>query len=366
VFASLNGVPFRALPIAPEAGSVDNALNLMSMVSLPGWHSPTWVLGALEQLATVTRVVMSPKYLMQMPGGNNVTGTLGHVGAVLELCEQLAAGNSAAEAAVDGGAGAPAAAAGTGQCALPRQPEHIFLALGSNCTVSGLLAGIALARKLGLGFAAPVTVHGVPIHHDAERWPSMLRWAVRKVATDTLRTIAELGGPDARPQLHALLQGNGKGTGKRTGAGRGKGKSGGGGEGEGEEASEGLQLHCGYGVAYGGWTGPALAAKLVLDGGSVRRGGQDVGKPWLCSTFTSKAFAALMDFLRENPHVDPACTMAWCTKSTAQPLGDAKGWENIAQLPRGAREWLKTAHLASQSDYERLEARCCTLSLKGI
>ena len=55
------------------------------------------------------------------PGGNSIAGALGHVGAALELAEQIASG------------AAPS-------------PTEIYLTVGSGCTLVGLVVGIALAR----------------------------------------------------------------------------------------------------------------------------------------------------------------------------------------------------------------------------
>eukprot|EP00662_Eupelagonemidae_sp_cell21_P057156 gene57156-biopygen1247 len=71
-----------------------------------------------------------------MPGGNNPTGALGHVGAALELAEQVA------------------------------DPDAIFLALGSSCTTAGLCVGVAAARRCGLAAfrKRPFRLHAVVIH----------------------------------------------------------------------------------------------------------------------------------------------------------------------------------------------------------
>ncbi|CAE8641353.1 unnamed protein product, partial [Polarella glacialis] len=60
-----------------------------------------------------------------MPGGNNPLGILGQVGAALELAEQITRGE------------------------LP-DPDGIVVAMGSACTVTGLILGVALARHLGM------------------------------------------------------------------------------------------------------------------------------------------------------------------------------------------------------------------------
>jgi len=61
---------------------------------------------------------------------------------MLELAEQVAAGDSA-------------------------DPGRVYLPVGSACTLSGLVLGVALARRLGLPAfrASEFELVGVPIHH---------------------------------------------------------------------------------------------------------------------------------------------------------------------------------------------------------
>ena len=75
-------------------------------------------------------------------GGNNPAGALGHASAALELAAQIEAGEA------DG-------------------TDAIYLAVGSSCTISGLIVGVALSRRLGQeAFRSPnFRIHGVIIHH---------------------------------------------------------------------------------------------------------------------------------------------------------------------------------------------------------
>jgi hypothetical protein len=151
---------------------------MLSVISHPGWESiGPGTSGA--GLSCMFKVLRDERYQILMPGGNNKLGALGHVGAILELCQQITDGT------------------------LP-QPQRIYLAIGSSCTISGLVAGMAVARTLGLGFLGEdfnaFELHGVPISFSSYA-PSVLGAAIRKVATDTLLMIKELGGLDALPEL---------------------------------------------------------------------------------------------------------------------------------------------------------------------
>ena len=79
---------------------------------------------------------------MVPPGGNSPAGVLGQMGGALELAEQIQRGE------------------------MP-EPDRLYLPVGSSCTISGLILGICLARRLGLHAFEKIQVVGVPIHHAA-------------------------------------------------------------------------------------------------------------------------------------------------------------------------------------------------------
>ena len=64
------------------------------------------------------------------PGGNNPAGVLGQVGGLLELAEQI-------------------------QRQEVPDPDGIFLPIGSSCTITGLIIGVALCRHLDLPVFKP-------------------------------------------------------------------------------------------------------------------------------------------------------------------------------------------------------------------
>jgi len=107
--------------------------------------------------------------------GANPVGAIGHVGAALELAQQI-------------------------KHRLLPEPKNIFLALGSGCTTAGLILGIGLVRKFGMGFTGKLTnfhIHAVVIHHLAAKLPFIVRLVLKKLIKDTNALIVSLGGPDS-------------------------------------------------------------------------------------------------------------------------------------------------------------------------
>jgi len=299
-FGYLHGVPFRAVPAAEEGASVDNALNMFSTMSLPGWTGPLWAQSGTQLLREISGALWSDDVIAP-PGGNNETGALGHVGAFLELCEQV-------------------------QLGYANPVQHIFLAMGSTCTTSGLIAGAAIARKLGMSTTSEkLTIHAVPIHHVAARpiMKPLLQTVVKKVARDVLRLIADLGGPDATQELDDVLR------------------------------EKMLDIITGFAGKYGAWDDRALLAKATMSAATVSH---DAPTPWMCSTFTSKAFAAMLHTLRNMSHIDPSTTMLWCTKSAVQPAGpnDEDLWAESRSMPKSVRNWLVRANVPSEGVFNEL------------
>ena len=101
------------------------------------------------------------------PGGATPTGALGHVGAALEVAEQIRAG------------------------VFP-EPADIVLPYGSGCTAAGLVVGVALARQLRVGFERLPRIHAVRIGP----WPATSRWMLGRLVTRTVARLRSWGGPD--------------------------------------------------------------------------------------------------------------------------------------------------------------------------
>jgi len=234
-------------------------------------------------------------------GGFHPLGVLGQIGGILELTEQINAGEL-------------------------ETPKHIFLPFGSSCTTCGIMCGIAIARKLGLGFENidDITIHTVPIHPVSERFGNVLKaTALWKVSIDTLKLIASMGGPDACEEFKMVH--------KR------------------------LVCEKGYAGEYGAHTNISLRAKAVSANGNVSSGIQ----PWMCSTFTSKSFACAMDFIRNNSlESESERVLIWCTKSIVQPKGPNDNiFDELNSFSKPGKKWLEQGFLSNEADFERLSKR---------
>jgi D-cysteine desulfhydrase len=110
------------------------------------------------------------------PGGATPIGTLGALAAAFELADQIAAHQ------------AP-------------PPRRIVLAVGSTCTAAGLVAGLALARALGVWRWPVPIVHGVRV----TPWPITSRVRTADLARRTLLRVERLGGPRLGIGLRQLV-----------------------------------------------------------------------------------------------------------------------------------------------------------------
>lgn len=200
------------------------------------------------------------------PGGAVPLGAMGHASAALELAQQVKAGVMPA-------------------------PTHIVLAVGSTCTTSGLLAGLVLARHLGLWPGDLPQVHSVPV----TPWPVTARFRIVGLARRTLREITLRGGPVLRAHEAAL--------------------------------PSLLEMRRGYlGRGYGKPTKNGLAAAEEF----ARLGG-----PPLDTTYAAKSGAALLKLQKQLS----GPVLFWSTKSSVPlpPLDNAK----LQSAPGFIRRWLE-------------------------
>jgi hypothetical protein len=144
----VHGTHRRGVPVAPvwvaDPPDFDNTLNMLSTLSFPVARWWTWGSPLAMMRALLGALFSSdPNGPIALPmGGNNPAGVLGQIGGALELAEQIARGE------------------------IP-DVDGLYVAVGSSCTVSGLIMGVALARQRGLkafrkdGFR----IHACHIHH---------------------------------------------------------------------------------------------------------------------------------------------------------------------------------------------------------
>ena len=301
-----------ALWLSTDDPDRDNALNMLSCLSFPGEHV---AFGSIKNQLRMSGQILNALLFSKadkvfMLGGSNTTGQLGHVGAALELAEQIANGE------VD-------------------DPEAIYLPVGSTCTITGLILGICLARELGLhAFNSPrLKVHGLLIHPGAallqKRFnflkSSILPLTIGLGLRDTSSLIRRLGGPDALAPSQEFLRDN-------------------------------VVLHTDprhVGV-YGGHTKKSSAAAALYSENGRVENGPDL---WLCGHFSAKAFGLMLDDLeaREASSGTPdgektAPVIFWATKSVTQPRGEIDEWTRFAAMPAPVRQWADGGGIATSAD----------------
>ncbi|CAK4179589.1 unnamed protein product, partial [Aphanomyces euteiches] len=241
-------------------------------------------------------------------GGNNMLGVLGQMGGILELAEQIEAGE------------------------VP-DIDVLYLPVGSTCTLSGHVLGICLAKHIGMkAFESPgFKIVAVPIHPGigaAQRnfgifhsrlssfLPLFPRFAFSRVSKYLKREGLDV---DLEPLAIAFLK----------------------------DHVELVTDHELIGE-YGTHSLPSLAA-ATLDTTMQVQGKQPEWMaslhddqrrkaiiPWLCGHFAAKPFARLVDDLQregEKP-AKPLVRLFWQTKSWIQPHGSADEWTHLNQLAK--------------------------------
>lgn len=247
--------------------ALENLLSTVSaraeLVALPHWSALPFGMWWMKRRLARRNVRAS----IMVPGGATPLGALGYVSAALELAEQVERGE------------------------LPL-PERIVVGVGSTCTSAGLLVGLCLAERLGIGFRgrrpALSSVRVTP-------WPVTSAFNVLRLARATTRLVARLlGDPALEFQRAQLAQGF---------------------------EVEGRYLGAGYGR-------PTPSGVRAM---SVFREHVDFA---LDTTYSAKAAAALLDLLprARGP------LLFWSTKSSAAlpPFDPAA----LAAAPRPFKRWI--------------------------
>jgi len=296
--AALIGLPaesVEALTPMPDEKEMDNTLNLLSGLSLPG-RQVTFGTGMLR-IAIASRT----SNWVFMPGGNNPLGVLGQAGAVLELAEQISAGE------------AP-------------DPDGIVVAMGSNCTVTGLILGVALAREKGFtSFQRPgFRIYGQPVHHGmaflqrffgvltSQSFPLMIGRGIKETAA----LVAALGGPDVTDRALRVMR---------------------------EETV--INTSGDIVGKYGAHSKASRIAKETYDASAQVEAPLGASHLWLCGHFSAKPFALLLRLIAQDV---AACggdkkMLFWQTKSAVQPLGPMNEWDAFKEMREASRALAKWA-----------------------
>ena len=253
------GLPYGAVLFPqPSTASARAALQVIlslgpELVTVPHWSAlpAGMAIAKGRALASGTRSFMTP------PGGATPRAVLAYVSAGLELALQI-------------------------EERLMPEPRRIYVPTGSNATSAGLLAGLALAARLGIGFrAGPPELCAVRVGP----WPITSRTRLLSLSLQTLALLARL---TREPKL--LF--------------------------EGRELGSRLRLRGEFlGEGYGHETAQANEACSVF-----ARAGFAV----LDETYSGKAAAALIADLRAGV---PGPLLFWSTKSSAPlpPVAEIPG-----------------------------------------
>jgi D-cysteine desulfhydrase len=242
------------------------------LVDLPHWSALPFGI-ARERLAARRR---GEGVFVMVPGGATPLGALGYVAAGLELGMQVAEG------------------------VLPA-PRAVYVGVGSTCTSAGLLIGLGLAARLGVGFErAPllVSVRVTP-------WPVTSAYRILGLALRTGRLLRELSR-DGRAEFSRA------------------------------ELAARFRVEPGFlGAGYGRPTEAGARARACF---------APLGLT-LDTTYSEKSAAGLLAAL-ERGVTGPS--VFWATKSSAPlPAVDPSA---VAALPRRMRTFLAKAHTGDRSD----------------
>lgn len=288
---------------------LDNALNMLSALSLPfGTEFHTWGSNVGLVRALLRKVFGGKSFLLPL-GGNNPAGVLGQAGGALELAEQIQAGD-------------------TPDC------DGIYLAVGSSCTISGLILGVALSRRAGLqafqkpGFTLrPVLIQDslAFLHRAGGLYKSkasrFVPLTIRHSLHTTCQQLVALGGPDVLHDALAVL--------------------------DDETVFYDDKDLVG---TYGAHSAPSRTCARLFDKTAVLQDDQGKMAPglWVCGHFTAKAVAAMCDDLLRPEHAEKNMVL-WQTKSCVQPRGTTVDeWELMQNMHPVVRTWAQEGKAESE------------------
>lgn len=273
----------EALQPLPDLPDLDNTLNLMSSLSL----DRNVILAPFGGVRRLLYRLWNRSDKVFPPGGHNVAGVLGQIGACLELAEQIEAGETP-------------------------DPTAIYLPYGSGCTTTGITMGVALSRHLGLkAFQSPdFKIVVVVVHHVFARLHRMfgaLFWhrMPLSVSYSIDRVTEYLGSIDACPTGFRELC---------------------------HSTREFLEIVTdpAFVGQYGSHSDKSLPAAQSFDSSQQitgdRHNGFDAKEAhlWLCGHFAAKPYAVMLERLNGGEHTGKN-VLFWQTKSHVQPVKrDAK------------------------------------------
>eukprot|EP00947_MAST-08B_sp_MAST-8B-sp1_P001538 g1538.t1 len=323
VATAVHASRYPALPhvtagwMAKDLPELDNTLNMLSALSFPlerfgCWGSGGGMGGVGLQ---ILKALLHGDVVIQMPGGNNPAGVLGQAGGALELAEQIVRGDLPAE---------------------EEDVDAIYLPVGSACTISGLVIGVALARdilKLPAFRSPSFEIVGVPIHHgfaalqrltglSTASWGRIMPLTVQHSVRATCAEIERLGGPG--PELLDAALRIVKTQVRLVADAKIVGTYGG----HSELSRETADAFEATGTVTGTGTSNSDAA------------GATAPPLWLCGHFCAKAFHVMLADLEAQPE---RRALFWQTKSQVQPRltgdGAVDEWARFKAMPPQVKKW---------------------------
>jgi 1-aminocyclopropane-1-carboxylate deaminase/D-cysteine desulfhydrase-like pyridoxal-dependent ACC family enzyme len=283
-FSEKAGIVPGFIAQTPQYSYSTSRVNLSSTLSLKGrvrcMFNLSWKFHFSRTMYSILRDGNS--YVMT-GGGANPVGSLGHVGAGLELAEQIE----------------------RKECP---EPTDLFVTFGSGCTTAGLCVGIVLARHFKIGFRRNLedfTLHATVIHPDITRMVGTQ--LIKRIAHQSLDLLREAGIPDLRPELDAVL-------------------------------SRVIISTKYIGNGYGHPTWKGRQARKAFE--------KSANSPVLDTSYAEKGAARMLDFLRNEFKRSPESlrnrsVVFWASKSPVLPKGSVDVYERqLAEQPEFVREWL--------------------------
>jgi 1-aminocyclopropane-1-carboxylate deaminase/D-cysteine desulfhydrase-like pyridoxal-dependent ACC family enzyme len=283
---------------------MDNTLNMLSVLSFPNvgftfdWGDTS--LGVLGTLRAFHMAWSQKEVLPMMLGGNCAAGILGQVGAVVELAEQIEAGESP-------------------------DPTRIYLPIGSSCTVSGLIVGTVLVRHLGMNALSDpgFKIIGCNVHDGqakldrligfhVNRFLSFVPLTITHSVASACQALREIGGPDLQEEAFAFVK-----------------------------TSVELRADAEVVGKYGAHSSLSRAAAQHYDKAGVVTdflSGTPEKKLWICGHFVAKALQPLIHDMETQAAASPRF-MLWMTKSAVQPRGKNDEWSKMQEANDVVKEW---------------------------
>ena len=286
--------------VEPDLPGVDNALNMLSTLSFPVVKFETWAAKLSVMKKIMNTLFFDIRSVILPPGGNNPSGVFGQMSGILELSEQIQRNE------------------------MP-DPDGIFLAIGSSCTITGIVLGIALTRflKLPVFQQEHFKVHGMPIHHTIaaisratglyhSNWSRHMPLTIRHSIINTCIELVKLGGPDLKEEAFKILDNQ-------------------------------VAIHDDKDIVgkYGGHSDRSRQLSKNYDQtGSIRDpNGKEAPHLWLCGHFCAKAFEMMVKEWKKSNDNEKGNFLFWQTKSNVQPLGEEDEWARFMKMPDKIKTW---------------------------